>query len=136
MFLNTIKENDLFDKLFINNLLENASELIVPKNIKKEIIEIIENKEEMENDEKTFLLPSEKKFPIINPKTKKPDCSLIYAARLRARQFMNEKPEYKEIYDKATKLFNSEKCSQTIDIKLEEHDKCYELLELMDILEI
>lgn len=134
MFLNnTIKESDLFDKSFINNLLEDASDLIIPKSIKKEITGN-KNREEMEDNE--FLLPSEKKFPIINPKTKKPDCRLIYAARLRARQFMNEKPEYKEIYDKATKLFNSEKCSQTLDIKLEEHNKHYDLLELMDILEI
>ena len=138
MFLDIpITENDLFDTDKIKNILYEASKLAIPKSTKKEISSD-ENRQEMSSKfgDKAFLLPKEKKFPIINPKTGLYDCKLIYAARLRSKQFESEKPEYKNIYEQASKLYKSEKCTDKLDVKIEEHNDTYDLLDLIDLIEL
>jgi len=51
-----------------------------------------------------FLIPGEKKFPIVNPNTGKVSCKMIRAAKTRAAQF-----GYSDVYRKASVLFN-QKC--------------------------
>jgi hypothetical protein len=86
---------------------------------------------------KAFLLPDQLKFPVINPTTGKYDCSLIYAARLRAKQYAGIKPGYREIADKAEQLYKTNKCSVKLNIQIhtEENDKIdIDLVNLVEIL--
>lgn len=67
---------------------------------------------------KAFLLPDQLKFPVMDPKTGKYHCGLIYAARTRAKQFIGIKPGYIEIAKKAEELYKRNHCSQKINIHL------------------
>jgi len=127
-----LDEKKLFNKEYLSLLLNEATSLIIPKNTKK----LLSDKVIRENLLKThgneaYLSPSDMKYPIINPETGKPDCKLIYAARLKAKE-KNEK----DIYNKATELFKSNKCNQILDVKVEGHQKNYDLLELLDLIEL
>ena len=137
MFLDIpISENDILDSDKMIEILNEASKLAIPKSTKKEI----SSKSAREDisskfGDKAFLLPTEKKFPVINPTTGQYDCKLIHAARIRAKQYQKEKPEYKEIYKQATDLYNSEKCTDKIHVNIKEHKDIYDLLDLLDLIE-
>ena len=62
-----------------------------------------------------FLLPDEKKFPVINPDTGKKDCKLIMAAYVRAKQH-----NYPEVAAKAKSLYERNKCNEKIDMNIHE----------------
>ena len=54
---------------------------------------------------KAFLLPSQKKFPIVNPNTGKVSCKLLKAAKIRAAQH-----GYSEVVVKASRLLQQHGC--------------------------
>jgi len=54
---------------------------------------------------KAFLMPQEKKFPIINPNTGKVSCKLLKAAKIRASQH-----GYSDVISKADKLLQEHGC--------------------------
>lgn len=79
--------------------------------------------------EKAFLDSKDKKFPVINPKTGSFECTLIYAALMRAIIFSSKngtKTNPKEYYDKirenAKKLYEKEKCGDKIKVKLNQEE--------------
>ncbi len=75
-----------------------------------------------------FLLPDQLKFPVVNPDTGKPDCALIYAARIRAKQYAGTKPGYNEIATKAERMFKANKCDIKLNIKI--HNESEQVLEI------
>ena len=77
---------------------------------------------------KAFLIPEQLKFPVVDPDSGKYDCTLIYAARIRAKQYAGVKPGYREIAAKAEKLFKANNCSTKLNIQL--HDGTEEKLEI------
>ena len=72
--------------------------------------------------EKAFLLPDELKFPVMNEKGKY-DCGLIYAARIRARQYAGKKPGYREIAKKAEELYRKNKCETKLKIHINDWEE-------------
>ena len=72
--------------------------------------------------EKAFLLPDELKFPVVNTRGNY-DCGLIYAARVRARQWMHKHPKYKKVAEKADELYQKQKCEQKIHIHLRDAEE-------------
>ena len=72
--------------------------------------------------EQSFLLPKALKFPIVDPNTGKPDCRLIYAAYIRAKQWVGKNPEYKEVIEKAKSLYDNFECKNTIKVAINESD--------------
>jgi hypothetical protein len=65
---------------------------------------------------------------IMNPDTGKPDCGLIYAARIRANQYRGTKPGYREVAARAEKMFKSNHCETKIHIQI--HDGTEEKLDI------
>ena len=63
-----------------------------------------------------FLLPSERKFPIVSPFSGgcKPDCKMLHAAYVRAKQW-----SYNEIAGKAEAMLKSNDCDKKLGIKSE-----------------
>lgn len=54
---------------------------------------------------RAFLLPQEKKFPIVNPNTGKVSCKLLKAAKIRAAQH-----GYQNVLQKADRLLREHNC--------------------------
>lgn len=131
MVIPTLTESDLQNSEFIFNLITEVSKSVISKDVKKQI-----SKQSTRNEmydkygEDAFLLPKEKKFPIINPKTGKVDCGLLYAARIRAAQH-----GYNEIKSKAEKLYNENGCQNKININIQDHENTYDLADLLNLVE-
>jgi hypothetical protein len=83
-----------------------------------------------------FLLPNLLKFPIVDPDTGKPSCALIYAARIRAKQYAGTKPGYRELVTRAEKLYKSNKCDIKLNIQIHDGEESFDmdLVELVEIL--
>jgi hypothetical protein len=84
---------------------------------------------------KAFLLPNMLKFPIINPSTGKFDCSLIYAARIRAKQYSGTKPGYREIAAKAEQLYKDNNCGIKLNIVLHTETEKIDI-DFMNLIEV
>ena len=54
---------------------------------------------------RAFLLPEQKKFPIVNPNTGKVSCKLLKAAKIRASQH-----GYQQVVQKADRLLREHNC--------------------------
>jgi len=89
--------------------LEGILEAIIPGRLRKFIMRR-RNRELLlqKCGDKAFLLPDELKFPVMNPDCEY-DCSLLFAAYLRAREW-----HYDDIADKAATLFNKLGCAKKI----------------------
>ena len=74
-----------------------------------------------------FLLPDQLKFPVRNPDTGKLDCSLIYAARVRAKQYSGVKPGYREVAAKAEKLYEQNKCNIKLNIRIHDGEEGFDI---------
>jgi hypothetical protein len=89
--------------------LKGILEAIIPPNIKRFISKKSNREKLLEKcGRKAFLMPDELKFPIMNPKCEY-DCSLLFAAYLRAREW-----HYDDIAEKAANLFNKLNCAEKI----------------------
>ena len=58
---------------------------------------------------RAFLMPEQKKFPIVNPNTGKVSCKLLKAAKIRAAQH-----GYTQVVAKATALLQQHKCLASV----------------------
>lgn len=128
----TFTKNDFNDEQRLHEILTEATKAVVPDRIQKQLSQDSvrnEMKENYGND--AFLLPSEQKFPVINPETGKYDCKLIYAARIRAKQH-----DYPEVAKKAEKLYADQGCEEKINVSIEDHDSSYDLAGLLDLLDL
>lgn len=70
----------------------------------------------------SFLLPSERKFPIKRPGSSKIDPGLVYAAYVRAKQWSKQKPEYGKVAAQAKEMFINAGGPSKLKIKLESFD--------------
>lgn len=82
-----------------------------------------------------FLLPNQLKFPVKNPDTGKYDCSLIYAARIRAKQYSGLKPGYREIAAKAEELYKQNNCGVKLNIRIHDGEEGFDI-DLSDLIEV
>jgi hypothetical protein len=86
--------------------------------------------------EKAFLDPSRLKFPIYDESG--PNCQLLYAAYLRAATWaakgsdVKGKSYYTKIKKSAKSQFNSNKCSESLSVTLQEGDS----MDLIDLTEM
>lgn len=103
----------------INNSLPNSF---------KEYYQSQENRKQvlLKYGKKAFLLPEKLKFPIVDPNTGKPDCRLIYAAYIRAKQW-ESKPGYDQVANKAKNMYDEMKCTNTIKINIQDSDLSIDL---------
>lgn len=109
----------------ISMILEKV-DYAIPDEIKKLLQSTKVRKEMLKKyGAKAFLDPKALKFPVINPKTGKFDCKLIYAAILRASVHSSKggsSKQPKDYYDsiklKATDLYKTKGCTQILKINL------------------
>ncbi len=116
-----------------DGVLEEVVKTILPESIKSYLSS--KSKRELMKEkygDDSFLIPSKLKFPVVDPKTGKPHCGLIYAARIRARQFQGRKPGYREIANKAEELYRKHNCENKIHVQLKESNSVVELGELLE----
>lgn len=137
MIIEPISEEDLLNPELMDKVLTETAKSSIPFQTKK-MLESKEARQEMleKYGSEAFLLPDELKFPVVNPKTGQPDCKLIYAARIRALQFKDRKPGYNEVAKKAEELYQSNGCQKRINIQIKEHESVYDLVELLNLLEL
>ena len=85
--------------------------------------------------EKAFLDPDQLKFPVMNPTTGKYDCSLIYAAKIRSKQYLGIKPGYREIHSRACELYKKYNCGEKLRIRIQEGNSVIDtnLTQIMEI---
>lgn len=115
------KSTQLIEAKNVNNVILEAVNRSLPKNI-KEYLQSKKNREEMlqKYGKDAFLKPDELKFPVVSPYSGEKDCRLIYAAYIRANQWSEKIPEYKKIAEKAKKMYDSEGCTNKININIED----------------
>ena len=97
--------------------LKGILEAIIPAKLRK-FISRKSNREKLfeKCGEKAFLMPNELKFPVMNPSCEY-DCSLLFAAYLRAREW-----HYDDIAEKAAELFNKLDCAKKIGREIREEE--------------
>jgi len=90
-------------------IADRARNIIRRKSTREELIE--------KCGDKAFLDPTNLRFPIVNPLSGKcdPDCKLVHAAYVRAKQF-----HYEDLAAKAASIYKSHDCEKKTGIKIHE----------------
>lgn len=131
-----VEGNQLADKDELEEIISEAIKMSISTRLRSKIASKRNRQKLLENfGEKAFLLPDRLKFPIMNPDTGELDCSLLYAAMIRAKQYAGVKPGYMEIYQKAKRLFNQQGCKNKVVVRIHDNDEPTDI-DLKDILEI
>jgi len=128
----TIEEGKFIEDM--DNIINEINKKLINDSIRKSIS--TKKKRQLlyeKHGKKSFLLPNTLKFPVVNVKTGKYDCNLIYSARLRAKQNIGL-PGYREVVKKAEELFKENKCQNKINIYLKESDEIIDLNVLIDLI--
>ena len=113
-----ITESNFNDPVKFNQLVLEVVGRIISPEVKKFISKRSNRRKLLEKyGEKAFLLPEELKFPVMNQYGKY-DCGLIYAARIRARQYAGKRPGYREIAEKAEELYKKNKCDKKLNVRI------------------
>ena len=132
-----LTEEQLLNLKFMDDYLTESAKTMIPNDVKKYLSSKANRRKLLENyGEKAYLLPKQLKFPVINYKTGEYDCRLIYAARIRAKQFAGRKPGYNTIAATADKLYKSNSCALKLNVQIHEHKEEYDLLELVENLSL
>ena len=125
-------EDQLLDRALMTEVMTKMAHDLIPDNIKYYLSDEDNRKLMLEQmGDEAFLIPSELKLPLKNPKTNEFDCDMIYCARL-----ITKMRGQNELYEQVTHLFEKCKCQKRIDILVDGHVDTYEFLELLDIMEI
>ncbi|MDD4081805.1 MAG: hypothetical protein PHD05_00325 [Sphaerochaetaceae bacterium] len=131
-----IDEKKLYHSDTADEVLTEAVKTLIPENVK---IKLSSKKNRQIMLEKfgddAFLLPDKLKFPVMNPFTGKYDCALIYAARIRAKQYSGIKPGYREIAAKAEELYKNNRCSTKLNVQIHDGEKIMDI-DLQQLVEI
>ncbi len=134
MFL--VNEQQFHTEEDVDEVLTEVIKKIIPKTIKQKLSSKKNRNLMLEKYGKdAFLLPSQLKFPVKNPDTGEYDCSLIYAARIRAKQYAGIKPGYREVADKAEKLYKQNKCDIKLNIRIHDNEDAYNI-DLENLIEV
>jgi hypothetical protein len=132
-----INEQQFFTEEATDEVLTEVIKKIIPNKTKAKLSSKKNRQLMLEKYGKdAFLLPDQLKFPVKNPDTGKFDCSLIYAARIRAKQYSGVKPGYREIATKAEKLYEQNKCDIKLNIRIHDGEEGFDidLENLIDVL--
>jgi hypothetical protein len=87
----------------------------IPEEIKTKLNSTVVRRNMLQQyGKKSFLIPDELKYPVVNPNTGEYECTLIYAAYVRAAQFGKD-----SVKSKAKSLFDSCKCEDKLNIHVE-----------------
>jgi len=125
-----ILHNDVY------GILIEELERSIPTDLKKLLSSKIVRKNMLQKcGGKSFLLPEHLKFPIYDPRTCKLNCSLLYAAYLRANQFKGKKPGYRELSLKAKEMFKDNTCTSKIGIHLEDSEEIIPLDQFIELID-
>ncbi len=134
----TIEENLLYTDEGTDEVLTEAIKRVISPSVKAKLSSRKNRQAMLEKyGRDAFLLPDLLKFPVVHPDTGKPDCGLIYAARIRAKQYAGTKPGYREIAAKAEKLYKENKCDVKLHLQIHkesEEDLEIDALALVEIL--
>lgn len=133
MITSKLTEQEITDIKFMDKLISEVTRTSIPNKFHKHFMNEDLRKALLESHgPDAFLLPEETKFPVINPETGQCDCRLIYAARLRAKQY-----GLTEIEEKAEQLYHSNSCGTRVNVNIEGHEHGpYDLVELLNLLEL
>lgn len=132
-----INEQNLYTEEATDEVLTEAIKKLIPAATKAKLSSRKNRQLMLEKyGNKAFLLPKLLKFPVVDPDTGKYDCALIYAARIRAKQYAGTKPGYREIAAKAKRLYKENKCELKLNIQI--HDGTEEVcdMDLINLVEI
>jgi len=134
-----IQLDQLLDDNELNQIITTILRNLIPIELSNKISSKRDRKLLLDTyGESAFLLPKKLKFPVINPNTGDFDCSLIYAARIRLRQYSQTKKEYKELIDKADALAYKNNCNIKIPIQIYDEESNdvidFNLLDIVEIL--
>jgi hypothetical protein len=133
-----INEQKFFTDETTDEVLTEAIKKLIPNETKAKLSSKKNRQLMLEKYGKdAFLLPNLLKFPVVDPDTGKPNCALIYAARIRAKQYAGTKPGYRELAAKAERMYKSNKCDIKLNVQI--HDGAdpvfdMDLAELVEIL--
>jgi len=132
-----ITEERFYDTDSSDEVLTEIIKTLIPNNLRSKISSKKNRQLMLEKYGKdAFLLPNQLKFPVVNPDTGKYECSLIYAARIRAKQYAGVKPGYREIANKAEELYKSNKCNIKLNIQINnESEKLYDI-DFINLIEV
>jgi len=131
-----INEQLLYDNKTADEILTEIVKTLIPKKIKVKLSSKKNRQLMLEKfGEDAFLLPDKLKFPVMDPFTGKYDCSLIYAARIRAKQYAGIKPGYKEVATKAEELYRSNSCSTKLNVQIHDGTDSFDI-DLHQLVEI
>jgi len=132
-----ITEERFYDTDSSDEVLTEIIKTLIPNNLRSKISSKKNRHLMLEKYGKdAFLLPNQLKFPVVNPDTGKYECSLIYAARIRAKQYAGVKPGYREIANKAEELYKSNKCNIKLNIQINnESEKLYDI-DFINLIEV
>jgi len=133
----TVTEQQFHTDEATDEVLTEAIKKLIPNSVKTKLSTRKNRQLMLEKFGKdAFLLPDQLKFPVVDPTTGKPDCGLIYSARIRAKQYAGVKPGYREIAAKAERMFKANKCETKLHVQI--HDGTEEVLDidLINLVEI
>lgn len=131
-----IEESQFYTEELTDEVLTEAIKKLIPSTVKSKLSSRKNRQIMLEKFGKdAFLLPDQLKFPVVNPDTGKPDCALIYAARIRAKQYTGTKPGYREVAAKAEKLFKSNKCETKLHVQIHDGMEEYDI-DLLNLIEV
>ncbi len=124
-----INEQQFYTDETTDDVLTEAIKKLIPNSTKAKLSSRKNRQLMLEKYGKhAFLLPDQLKFPVVNPDTGKPDCALIYAARIRAKQYAGSKPGYRDVAARAEKMYKSNHCETKMHIQI--HDGTEEKLDI------
>jgi hypothetical protein len=132
-----IKEQQFYTEITTDEVLTEVIKKLIPNTIKVKLSSRKNRQLMLEKyGDSAFLLPKQLKFPVVDPDSGKPNCGLIYAARIRAKQYAGTKPGYREVAAKAERLFKSNKCDTKLQVQIHDGQIKYDidLVELVEIL--
>lgn len=131
-----INEEQFFTEQSSDEVLTEIIKKIIPTKTKIKLASKKNRQQMLENFGKdAFLLPEQLKFPVKNPESGKYDCSLIYAARTRAKQYSGLKPGYREVALKAEKLYRENNCNIRLNIRIHDGEESFDI-DLENLIEV
>jgi len=131
------EEKNFYTEESTDEVLTEAIKKLIPNSVKAKLSSRKNRHlllEKYGND--AFLLPKQLKFPVVNPDTGKPDCALIYAARIRAKQYAGTKPGYREVAAKAENLYKQNKCNIKLHIQIHKESEALIDIDLINLIEV
>lgn len=132
-----INEQKFYTEENTDEVLTEAIKKLIPNEIKAKLSSKKNRQLMLEKyGNNAFLLPKLLKFPVVNPDTGKPDCALIYAARIRAKQYAGTKPGYRELAAKAERMYRSNKCNIKLNIQIHDGAEAAFDMDLAELVEI